>query len=174
MQQQEEQEQRQKQILIQQQNWSSYEDPILGLIDYPAWYEVQERSDSVKFYPFGATLEGIDTFMGLFVVDPLPENIDTNEKFMKSTMKEFRSGIDRIHEMNGNVTLAGLPAYKSDYSFEGIDYVNGSRLEGHHRTDYFLVDNGIGYYLFMDTDPNSYPEHSNIFKKMVGSFRIIG
>ena len=169
----EEQEQRERAILLQQQNWSSYEDPILGIsIDYPAWYEVQERENNVKFYPFGFG-QDTGTFMGLTVIDPLPENVDTNEKFMKSTMKEFRGSIDQIHEMNGNTTLAGKSAYKSDSSLEGIDYVNGSRLEGSHRTDYFIVNNGIGYYLFMNIDPNSYPEHSSVFRRMVGSLKIL-
>jgi hypothetical protein len=169
----EEQEQRERAILLQQQNWTSYEDPILAIsIDYPAWYDVQERENNVKFYPFGFG-QDTGTFMGLTVIDPLPENIDTNEKFMKSTMKEFRGSIDKIHEMNSNTTLAGKPAYKLDSSLEGIDYVNGSRLEESHRTDYFIVNNGIGYYLFMNTDPNSYPEHSSVFRRMVESLKIL-
>jgi hypothetical protein len=139
----EEQEQRERAILLQQQNWSSYEDPILGIsIDYPAWYEVEERENHVKFYSFGSNQDA-DTFMGLIVLEPLPENIDTNENFMQYRMKESRGSIDKIHEMNGNITLAGKPAYKLDSSREGIDYVNGSRLEGSHRTDYFIVNNGI-------------------------------
>jgi hypothetical protein len=156
-----------------QSEFKTYSDPILGIsINYPTWYEVQERENNVKFYPFGF-MQDPGTFMGLIVIDPLPENIDSSEKLMKSTMTEFRSSIDKIHETNGNITLAGKPAYKLDSSLEGIDYVNGSRLEGSHRTDYFLVNNGIGYYLFMNTDPNSYPEHSSIFEKMVESFRIL-
>jgi hypothetical protein len=133
---------------------------------------VQQRENNVKFYPFGFELV-TGTFMGLTVIDPLPEIVDTNEKFMKSTMKEFRGSIDQIHEINGNTTLAGKPAYKLDSSLEGIDYVNGSCLEGSHRTDYFIVNNGIGYYLFMNTDPNSYSEHSSIFKRMVESLKIL-
>jgi hypothetical protein len=169
----EEQEQRERAILLQQQNWTSYEDPILAIsIDYPAWYDVQERENNVKFYPFGFG-QDTGTFMGLTVIDPLPENIDTNEKFMKSTMKEFRGSIDKIHEMNSNTTLAGKPAYKLDSSLEGIDYVNGSRLEESHRTDYFIVNNGIGYYLFMNTNSNSYPEHSSVFRRMVESLKIL-
>lgn len=133
---------------------------------------MQERENNVNFYPFGFG-QDTGTFMGLTVIDLLPENIDTSEKFMKSTMKEFRGSIDKIHEMNGNIILAGKPAYKLDSSLEGIDYVNGSRLEGSHRTDYFIVNNGIGYYLFLNTGPNSYPEHRSIFKRMVESLKIL-
>lgn len=156
-----------------QSEFKTYSDPILGIsIDYPAWYEVQERDNNVKFYPFGFKQDP-EAFMGLMVIDPLPENMNTSEKFMKSTMTEFRGSIDKIHETNGNITLAGKPAYKLDSSLEGIDYTNGSRLEGSHRTDYFIVNNGIGYYLFMNTDPNSYPEHSSIFERMAKSLKIL-
>jgi hypothetical protein len=136
------------------------------------WYEVHERENNVKFYPFGFN-QDTQTSMCVIVIDPLPENIDTSEKFMKSEMKELRGSINKIHEMNGNTTIADIPAYKLDSSLEGIDYVNGSRLEGSHRTDYFIVNNGKGYYLNMNTDPNSYPEHSSIFKRMVESLKIL-
>jgi hypothetical protein len=41
-----EQEQKEKALLQQQQNWSTYEDPLLGIqFDYSSWWDKTQKED---------------------------------------------------------------------------------------------------------------------------------
>src|SRR5215207_6098030 len=50
-------EQEQRERILQQQrqgNWTTYEDPILGIqFEHPSWWEKRQEENLIKFYPLG-------------------------------------------------------------------------------------------------------------------------
>src|SRR5215216_4813091 len=81
LEQKEEQAQNEKALLQQQQNWSTYEDPLLGIqFEYPSWWEKTQREDLVKFYllPDRDDLMYYEIFANVhYFLPPLPAEMNT-------------------------------------------------------------------------------------------------
>lgn len=69
----------------------------------------------------------------------------------------------------GNTTLAGKSAYKFETTF---DYVNGSDVYPFHGYYVVLVDNNMGYVLFVSTFENLWSKYKETFNASVASFKL--
>ena len=171
-------EQEQKERILQQQqqqNWSTYEDPILGIqFEHPAWWEKRQTEDSIKFYPLGTGRYGnYEVFANILVfLPPLDPEMNTTNKLMRQVMSEIRTSSTQDIKVNRTSTIGAdnIPAYRVDSEtvIEGIPYHT-------KRIDYFSIDNGpgTGYVISLNTEIGRFQEDVPLFEKMVESFKIV-
>lgn len=164
------QEQKENTLLKQQQNWSTYEDPIQGIqFEYPSWWENIPEENSIGFYdkPIGK-IASVNSFL-----PPLPEEMNTLDKFMRQMMSELRSSEDQNVSVNKTSTIGvdDLPAYRVE-SDRVSSFPSISPTKSIH---YFTIDNntGTGYMISFDTVKDKVQEDVPLFEKMVESFKIL-
>lgn len=168
LQQQEQQEQQEKAVLRQQQNWTTHDDPILGIqFDYPSWWEKIDLTtrNSIEFYDNPSTHANVKYFL-----PPLPEESNTLDKFMRQMMTDLRPSDAQNLSVNKTATVGvdDIPAYKveSDETIMDLHVKN---------IDYIMIDNstGTGYVFSFDTSSEKPQEEVPLFEKMVESFKIV-
>jgi hypothetical protein len=176
--QQEQEEQKERALQQQQQNWSTYEDPIAGIqFEHPSWWEKTEKENLIKFYPLPhyTTIRESGNFE-VFVnvhsfLPPLEEEMNTLDKFMRLIMNELRSDDTQNVSVNRTSTIGvdDIPAYKveSESVIEDILHTKSIR--------YFSIDNstGTGYLISLTTEMDRLQEDVPLFERMVESFKIL-
>jgi PsbP len=162
------QEQQEKALLRQQQNWSTYEDPILGMqFEYPSWWDKIDPTtkNSIEFYDNPSTHASMKYFL-----PPLPEEMNTLDKFMRQMMTELRPPDAQNLSVNKTSTIGvdDIPAYK----VESEETIMDLHVKNIH---YLAIDNstGTGYMISFDvSNMEKAQEDVPLFERMVESFKI--
>lgn len=183
-QQQELQARRERALLQQQQNYSSYEDPILGIrFEYPSWWEISQVKNLIRFELIGdpkdpmyynttKTLDRYTIASILYVLPSLLKEMNTNDRFMRQTMIDLKFLFPYVNEtqnisVNKTSTIGvdDLPAYK----------VESEDVLGVKNIRYFSIDNstGVGYMISLNTNMTKLQEDVPSFERLVGSFKIL-
>ena len=175
----EEQAQNEKALLQQQQqNWSTYEDPILGIqFEHPSWWAQRPGEDLIKFYHLPDPdnefwMLNYEVFTNVhYFLPPLSEEMNTLDKFMRQMMNELRSYSTQNISVNKTSTIGvdDIPAYR-------VEYDDVSEPDYHTKSiRYFSIDNstGTGYMISLVTDMKRLQEDAPLFERMVESFKIL-
>lgn len=169
LQQQGQQGQQEKELLRQQQNWSTHDDPILGIrFDYPSWWDKIDLTtrNTIEFYDNPYMHASLKYFL-----PPLPEEMNTLDKFMRQMTTELRPPDAQNLSVNKTSTIGvdDIPAYKVESEHMIMD------LHGKD-THYLAIDNstGTGYMISFNTsNMEKAQEDVPLFEKMVESFKIL-
>jgi hypothetical protein len=100
-----------------QQEWSTYEDPLIGVqFEHPSWWKATQEEDMVKFYMLTNPddLMYYEVFTNVhYFLPPLPEEMNTLDKFMRQMMNELRSDFTQNISVNRTSTIGvdDIPAY---------------------------------------------------------------
>jgi hypothetical protein len=150
----------------QTQEWSTHDDPILGIsIQYPKGWEAEESPDALTLRITNGS--GVPIASSIIWKGMLPGYMETSEEVMKSKMNEVRGEVEKINNINGSVVMDGKTASKVDYSRRSDS--NIFRLN-----EYFIADkpNDTIYAVGFMTKEDNFAEYLPIFEKMVSSFKI--
>jgi hypothetical protein len=104
---------------------------------------------------------------------PLPEEMNTLDKFMRQMMSELRSFSTKNISVNKTSTIGvdDIPAYRVE-----LEYVSELGTNLHTKSiDYFSIDNstGTGYMISFTTVMEKLQEDAPLFVRMVESFKIL-
>jgi hypothetical protein len=158
------------------QNWTTYEDPILGIqFEHPSqWYE-EQRENTIRYNFLGDPLNRTEEVRpGIFVnfaavnyfLPPLPEGMNTPDKFMKQMMNELRSDATQNINVNRTSTIGidDIPAYRVEYD----NPINSKNIR------YFAIDNstGTGYMISLVAEKSKLNEFLPSFERLVESFKV--
>ena len=150
-----------------QQNWSTYEDPILGIsIEYPSSWKIEEEPNTVSFKLYENESKPL-IFSSVVAMRSLP-GIDTNEEFMKSDVNTLRNSISKIYEIDNAATIGGKPASKIVF-----DVKLGIGKYKDHIIGYYMVYREMLYYIAFHIVIDNYTKYIPTIQKMVDSFKII-
>jgi hypothetical protein len=176
------QQERVNRFLVQgQQNWSTYEDPILGIqFEHPSWWRERPGEDLIKFYHLPdpdneLRMLNYDVFTNVhYFLPPLSEEMNTLDKFMRQMMSELRSDSTQNISVNRTATIGvdDIPAYRVEYEDIFEDIVDPL----HFKTiRYFSIDNrtGTGYMISLHTEMERLQEDVPLFERLVESFKIL-
>lgn len=182
-QQQELQAQKARVLLQQQQNYSTYEDPILGIrFEYSSWWDIIENKNLIRFdligdptdpmyYNTTKTLDRYTIANIAYFLPSLLKEMNTNDRFMRQMMTDLRfifpNFLDTqkiIVNKTSTIGVDELPAYKVD-SEDALGLKN---------IRYFSIDNstGVGYMISLNTNMPRLLGDIPLFEKMVESFKI--
>jgi hypothetical protein len=171
----EKQEQQKRAILRQQQNWSTQDDPILGIqFNHPSWWDKIDLTskNSIEFYDNPSTHASVN-----YILPPLPEEMNTLDKFMRQEMTLLRPPDAQNLSVNKSSTIGvdDIPAYKveSEETLGGVATMEDLHVRNIH---YLAIDNktGTGYMISFDTSSKNPQEEVPLFERMVESFKILG
>jgi hypothetical protein len=99
---------------------------------------------------------------------PLPEEMNTLDKFMRQMMNELRSDSTQNISVNRTSTIRvdDIPAYKVEYE----DFIDPLHLKS---IRYFSIDNstGAGYMISLQTEMDRLQEDLPLFERLVQSFK---
>jgi hypothetical protein len=182
----EEQERKERALLRQQQNYSTYEDPILGIqFEYPAWWEIRQDKDMISFdiigdptdpmyYNTTKTLARYNIANIQYFLPSLLKEMNTIERFMRQMMIELKSpyGLGTQNtSVNRTATIGfdNISAYKAESEDVFSDEIRIKNIR------YFTIDNstGTGYMISLNTNMDKLQEDAPLFERMVESFKIL-
>jgi hypothetical protein len=153
----------QNQTHMQTQEWSTYDDRILGVsIQHPSGWEVEEEPNVVWLY------NGSD---GEVLVSADPSTFENSEEFMKDTINDLRGETDKINQIDNDVQMAGKPASKVDFTYKPDPTDSSEYL---HQIMYFMVDeeSNTMYMIGFGISEENYTKYQPIIQRMVNSFKI--
>lgn len=162
-------------IFAQQQNWSTYEDPLIGIqFEYPSWWNATQEEDLVKFYMLADPddLMYYEVFTNVhYFLPPLPQEMNTLDMFMWQMINELRSDFTQNISVNRTSTIGvdDIPAYRVEY-----DDILGNDIS-FKNIRYFSIDNstGTGFMISLHTEMDRSQEDVPLFERLVESFKIL-
>lgn len=106
-----------------------------------------------------------------YFLPPLPEEMNTLDKFMRQMMNELRSDFTQNISVNRTSTIGvdNIPAYRVEYDDVLDDTISFKNIR------YFATDNstGTGYLISLHTEMDRLHEDLPLFERLVESFKIL-
>jgi hypothetical protein len=148
----------------------------LGIqFDHPSWWDKIDLTskNSIEFYDNPSTHAGVN-----YILPPLPEEMNTLDKFMRQEMTLLRPPDAQNLSVNKTSTIGvdDIPAYKveSEETLGGLATLPELHVKNVH---YLAIDDstGTGYLFSLGvSDPEKAREDIPAFERMIESFKILG
>ena len=164
-------------VYVQSQNqtqieeWTTYEDPILGIsIQHPSEWEPIEEPNALAFEVYENETSPL-LFTDIVLVTPSVLGVNSSAEFMNTVLNAIRGETSDIYEIDNEARIKGIiePISKAVITTKNED----GKVIGRSVTYTIVSDDDKAYKIAFITKPTGYEKFIPIIQKMIDSFKIL-
>ena len=153
------------------EEWTTYEDPILGIsIQHPSEWEPIEDPNALAFEVYENETSPL-LFTDIVLVTPSVLGVNSSAEFMNTILNALRGETSDIYEIDNEARIKGIiePISKAVFTTKNED----GKVIGRSVTFTIVSDDDKAYKIAFITKPTGYEKFIPTIQKMIDSFKIL-